>query len=71
MNGENMGFLTPRWLFDSAQRYMEANKEKKLKAEVFKVTRDLVNFVNGENLGKEDILTILVQNGQIVLLYFK
>ena len=22
-----MGFLTPRWLFDSAQRYMGANKE--------------------------------------------
>lgn len=42
-----------------------------LNAEVFRVTRDLVNFVNGENLGKEDILTILVQNGQIVLLYFK
>ena len=40
------------------------------KAETFKNSREIVNFINEHNLQREDILDILDREGQLILIYY-
>lgn len=45
--------------------------EKKAKCEPLTNARELVKFINSENLSKDDILTVLDSKGQLLLIYFE
>lgn len=45
--------------------------KKKAVSEVFTNTRELVNFINKEEISREDIVSILPMNGQLFLVYYK
>ena len=38
---------------------------------VVRTTRDLINYINDNNISKEDIVTVLEIKGQIFLIYYK
>lgn len=45
--------------------------EKQAKCEPLTNARELVKFINSENLSKDDILTVLDSKGQLLLIYFE
>lgn len=45
--------------------------QKFIYSEPFKTTRDLVKFVNNNEIPREDIVTILLLRGEIMLIYYK
>jgi len=45
--------------------------EKFIHSEPFKNTRELVKFVNNNEIPREDIVTIILLKGEIMLIYYR
>lgn len=45
--------------------------EKQACCEAFNTTRDIIKYLNGNEIQREDIVTILDIKGQLLLIYYK